>query len=201
MNRDLSLNKQKVRAIWQATSYAKFATCLETGLDDFISRLNIHAEHQVLDVACGSGNFALLAARRGATVTGLDFNPDALAVARTRAKEANVTIQFDEGDIEQMPYLPNTFDWVVSVFGIMFALNSEAAAQEVVRVCKPSGKIVIASWTEDGLVGQLAKIMVRYKSESPGTSRSSGWGDEHQVQSYLGNQNQPDSINPSYVAI
>ncbi|MEM7538840.1 MAG: methyltransferase domain-containing protein [Chloroflexota bacterium] len=188
---ELAAKKTQSQASWQASDYAQFATCLEPGLADFASRLTIMPGQQVLDVACGSGNFALLAAERHAIVTGIDFNPDALAVARQRAADAHVDIHFDEGDIEQMPYAANTFDSAVSVFGIMFAINADAAAREVARVTKSGGVLAIASWTADSLVGELSRVLARYQPsdpktrDNPGNKRTTGWGDVGQVSSYL----------------
>ncbi|MEM7126012.1 MAG: class I SAM-dependent methyltransferase [Chloroflexota bacterium] len=183
--KDLAEAKKKAQASWQASDYAMFATCLEPGLADFMTRLTIVPGQKVLDIACGSGNFALLAAQREAIVTGIDFNPDALDAARGRATDANVNIQFDEGDIEQMPYEADTFDSAISVFGIMFAIDSQAAAREVSRVLKPGGTFAIASWTEDSLVGELARVLARYRPDSPGSARTSGWGDVGTVPEYF----------------
>lgn len=176
----LNLNpiKQRAQTAWRATDYATFSTILERGLDDFFPRLDISPQHCVLDVACGAGNFALRAAEVGATVTGIDFNPDALAAARSRAAEHDYAIQFDEGDIENMPYRSNAFDRAVSVFGIMFATDSERAAAELVRVCKPAGQFAITSWTPHSLVGELAQTLDRYKPAVAGTARKSDWGDK-----------------------
>ncbi|MEM8857816.1 MAG: methyltransferase domain-containing protein [Chloroflexota bacterium] len=178
--------KQKAQAAWQAADYAKFATSLERGLDDFVPRLSIDKGQSVLDVACGTGNFAMRAAALGAKVTGIDFNPNALAVAEERAEAAAFDIHFDQGDIESMPYPSNSFDWAVSVFGIMFAINSEAAASELTRVIKPRGQYAITSWTPDSLVGDLARTLASYKSAGPGTARTSNWGDEVTILKLLG---------------
>ncbi|MEM7343889.1 MAG: class I SAM-dependent methyltransferase [Chloroflexota bacterium] len=181
----ISNEKQKAQNSWRATDYARFATCLEYGLTNYVTTLPIVAQQQVLDVACGAGNLSLQVAWLGAIVTGIDFNPDALDVARTRAAEAKLAIQFDEGDIEQMKYPSNTFDWGISIFGIMFAIHADLAAQELIRVCKSNGNIAITSWTSESLVGQLAQLLARYRPASPGTARTSNWGDEHHVRKYL----------------
>ncbi|MEM9775683.1 MAG: class I SAM-dependent methyltransferase [Chloroflexota bacterium] len=178
--------KQKAQAAWRAADYATFATCLERGLDDFVPGLGITASDSVLDVACGAGNFSMRAAALGSTVTGIDFNPDALAAAEKRAGEAGFHIQFDQGDIEAMPYPSNSFDWAVSVFGIMFAINSKAAAAELTRVIKPHGRFVVASWTPKSLVGDLARVLADYKTAAPGTARTSNWGDEVNILELLG---------------
>ncbi|MEM7798512.1 MAG: class I SAM-dependent methyltransferase [Chloroflexota bacterium] len=174
--------KKQARAAWQKADYATFATSLERGLDDFVPRLPIQPDHQVIDIACGSGNFALRAAMLGASVTGIDFNPIALSQAQKRAEKEDLSIQFDLGDMEALPYRSNQFDWGVSVFGIMFAIDAQAAASELTRVIKPGGQFAITSWTNESIVGELAQVLSRYKKAAPGSARTSNWGSPQAIE-------------------
>ena len=166
--------KRKAQAAWQAADYATFATCLERGLDDFAPRIDLRPGHALLDIACGSGN--------------IDFNPDALAVAAERLETAGLTARLDRGDIENMPYEGDRFDWAVSVFGIMFATDSERAAAELIRVCKPGGRFAVTSWTSDSLIGELARTLARYKPAEAGTARTSKWGEPVTIRQLFGGQ-------------
>jgi ubiquinone/menaquinone biosynthesis C-methylase UbiE len=122
---------------------------------------------KVLDVACGSGNLAVLAAAKGADVTGVDIAENLIATAKKRAEEAGLSIQFDYGDAEAMTYEDNSFDLVMTMFGAMFAPRPEVAASELLRVCKPGGRVAMANWTPTGLAGQMFALSGKYLPPSP----------------------------------
>jgi SAM-dependent methyltransferase len=138
----------------------------------------------LLDVACGNGNLAILAARVGAAVTGVDIAPNLLEEGRERAKAEGLVIQFDEGDAEQLPYPDAAFDAVVSMFGAMFAPRPERAASELVRVCRSGGRIAMANWTPAGFAGQILKMVGEY-APPPGVPPAIQWGDETIVRERL----------------
>ena len=119
---------------------------------------------KVLDVACGTGNQSIPAARAGAEVIGLDIAPNLLEQARKRAADENLKIEFIEGDAEKLPYDAARFDVVMSMFGAMFAPRPEVVAAELLRVCRPGGLIAMGNWTPEGFVGQMFKITCRPRS-------------------------------------
>ena len=130
------------------------------------------------DVACGTGNTAIPAAKSGAIVTGVDIATNLLEQGRMRASNEGVTVQFDEGDAEALPYPDNSFDLVVSMYGAMFAPRAERVTAELLRVCRPGGEIAMANWTPSGFTGQMFKVTSTYVPLPPGMSSPVLWGDE-----------------------
>lgn len=128
---------------------------------EFIARLSLNPGMDVLDVACGTGNLAIPAARTGARVTGVDIATNLLEQARARAAAENLTVDYREGDAEQLPFPDNSFDVVVSMFGAMFAPRPERVAAELARVCRPGGLIAMANWTPEGFVGKSFAVTAR----------------------------------------
>jgi SAM-dependent methyltransferase len=141
---------------------------------------------KVLDVACGTGNQSIPAARAGAEVIGLDLAPNLLEQARKRAAAENLKIEFIEGDAEKLPYDAARFDVVMSMFGAMFAPRPEVVAAELLRVCRPGGLIAMGNWTPEGFVGQMFQITARYAPPPPGMLPPSLWGVEEMVTERLG---------------
>lgn len=129
------------------------------------------AGHRVLDVACGSGNTALAAARRGNTVTGLDLVDSLVERARIRAQAEGFKIDFQSGNCEQLPFEDATFDDVLSTFGVMFAPDQERAASELMRVCKPGGMIALSNWTPESLPGGMFALAAKHGPPRPAGSR------------------------------
>src|SRR5277367_7117273 len=150
--------KQRMKTSWMAGDFGQIAKRLANGAEDFIARLELKPGMKVLDVACGTGNQSLPAARTGAQVTGVDIATNLLAQARQRAAEENLAIQFDEGDAEQLPYGDAQFDVVLSMFGAMFAPRPEVVASEFKRVCRPGGLIAMANWTPESFVGKTFRV-------------------------------------------
>ena len=139
----------------------------------------------VLDVACGSGNLSLPAARTGAIVTGLDIAPNLIETARVRAAAKGLKIRFDEGDAEQLPYINGSFDVVVSMFGAMFTPQPDKAAAELLRVCRPGGRVAMANWTSAGFIGQMFKTTAAHV-KPPNMPSPLLWGDEATVRERFG---------------
>ena len=178
--------KQRLRASWMAGDFGQIARLNAKGAEDFISRLNLKPGMKVLDVACGTGNQSIPAARTGAQVTGLDIAPNLLEQARQRAASENLKIEFTEGDAENLPYPAAQFDVVLSMFGAMFPPRPEVVAAELKRVCRPGGLIAMGNWTPEGFVGQMFQITARHAPPPPGIQPPSLWGVEKIVAERLG---------------
>lgn len=178
---DIETIKAKQKAMWMSGDYGRFAQYLEPGALEFFTRLNIAPGMRVLDVACGAGQIAIPAARAGAEVSGMDVAANLIEQARQRAGQEHLQARFDEGDAEQLPYDTAGFDLVVSLIGAMFAPRPESVAAELVRVCRPGGRIVMANWTPEGFVGQMFKVIARHAPPPAGIPAPVLWGDETTV--------------------
>ncbi len=174
--------KERQRHMWTVGDFAKVATRTVPAAEAIVERLGIGAGERVLDVATGTGNGALVAAGRGARVSGLDLTPKLLGIAAERAAAAGAEIDFVEGDAEALPYDDDSFDAVISMFGVMFAPNQQQAADELVRVCRPGGRIGVAAWTPAGSVGQLFMLLAQHLPPPPeGFQPPILWGLEDHV--------------------
>src|SRR5690349_17875140 len=178
--------KQRMRGTWMAGDFGQIARYSAQGAEEFVSRLPISPKMRVLDVACGTGNLAIPAARKGADVTGIDIAPNLLEQARARAAEEGLKATFEEGDAERLPYPDAHFDVVMSMFGAMFAPRPEQAASELARVCRPGGIIAMANWTPEGFVGQMFALSARYVPPPQGIPAPVLWGKENTVRERLG---------------
>lgn len=178
----------RTKATWMAGDFGKIAKSYEPGAAEFIERLDIQPSEHVLDVACGTGNLAIPAARSGAQVTGIDIAPNLVEQAQTWAHSEGLAIRFEEGNAEQMPYADASFDLVVTMFGAMFAPRPDDVATELVRVCRAGGRIAMANWTPDGFIGQMFKIMGKHVLPAPGVPSPIQWGNEAVVAERLGDQ-------------
>ncbi len=177
--------KARLKATWMAGDYGMIAKNSEAWADEFIGRLSLKPGMRLLDVACGSGNVAIAAARAGANITGVDIAPNLLEQARARAATEVLTARFDEGDAEQLPYADASFDVVVSMFGAMFAPRPQLVAAELVRVCRPGGRIAMANWTPGGFAGQMFKAVGKHVPPPPGVPSPLEWGDDAIVRQRL----------------
>lgn len=174
--------KQRQRAMWSAGDYPEIARTIEPVSREVVAAAGVGEGDAVLDVATGSGNAALEAARRGARVTGLDLTPELLVTAGERAAAEHLAIAFVQGDAEALPFEDGSFDRVTSVFGAMFAPDQPRAAAELLRVCRPGGTVAVAAWTPDGLNGQLFATLGRHLPPPPeGFSPPIRWGMEEVV--------------------
>jgi ubiquinone/menaquinone biosynthesis C-methylase UbiE len=142
---DMRTLKSRLKAVWESGDYGIFAKYLEKGAIEFFDRLYIRPGTRLLDVACGAGQLAIPAASRGIHVTALDLASNLVQQARTRAAEEGLVIQADEGDAETLPYPDASFDVVMSLIGSMFAPRPELVASEMIRVCRPGGRIVMGN--------------------------------------------------------
>lgn len=178
MNSEMLALKERLKATWMAGDYGHFAQYLETGALDFLNTLDVRTGISMLDVGCGAGQIAIPAAEKGAEVTGIDLAPNLIDQARERARAAGQKIAFEQGDAEALPYEDDSFDLVVSLIGAMFAPRPEKVASELVRVCRSSGRIVMANWTPDGFVGKMFKTVGRHVPPPANMPSPLQWGDE-----------------------
>jgi ubiquinone/menaquinone biosynthesis C-methylase UbiE len=183
---NLAQIKQKMRSVWMAGDFGQIARYSAQSAEEFVDRLNIPPGMRVLDVACGTGNLAIPAARKGAQVTGVDIAPNLLEQGRQRAADEGLKATFDEGDAEQLPYPDAAFDVVMSMFGAMFGPRPERVAAELTRVCRPGGVVAMANWTPQGFVGKLFALGNRYIPPPPGLPAPVQWGVEAVVRQLLG---------------
>jgi ubiquinone/menaquinone biosynthesis C-methylase UbiE len=175
---DLSEIKGRQREMWAAGDYAAVATPLLIVSELLCEAADLRGGSKVLDVATGSGNTALGAARRRCEVTGIDYVASLLERARERAAVERLDIRFEEGDVEALPYPDGSFDVVLSTFGVMFAPDQERAARELLRVCRAGGRIALTNWTPEGFVGQWFQVTARYAPPPPGLKPPLRWGTE-----------------------
>jgi SAM-dependent methyltransferase len=178
--------KTKLRATWISGDFGQIARYYTRDAESFINRLNLKPGMKVLDVACGTGNLALPAARAGAEVTGVDIAPNLVEQARENAKREGLNVKFDEGDAEALPYEDASFDAVITMFGAMFAPRPELVAAELKRVCRPGGFIAMANWTPSGFIGQMFKTNSAHVPPPPGMPSPVLWGVEETVRERLG---------------
>ncbi|WP_243319993.1 class I SAM-dependent methyltransferase [Geothrix sp. SG200] len=178
---DMAALKARLKAVWMAGNYGHFATYLEPGALEFLNRLGPEPGTRMLDVACGAGQIAIPAARAGVRVTGIDIATNAIEAARSRARAEGVEARFEEGDAEMIAYEDAAFDLVVSLIGAMFAPRPEQVAAELVRVCRPGGRIAMANWTPEGFVGQMFKAIGKHVPPPPLMAPPVKWGDEATV--------------------
>ena len=182
---DLAKLKSGMKATWMAGDFGQIAAYSAAEAANFVARIGIRPGSKVLDIACGTGNAAMPAARTGAAVTGVDIATNLLEQARSRAAAEKVEIRFDEGDAEDLPYDDGSFDVVLSMFGAMFAPRPEKVAAELIRVCRPGGVIAMANWTPEGFVGKSFQLSSRFVPPPP-LPPPVLWGDESVVRQRLG---------------
>jgi SAM-dependent methyltransferase len=179
---DVSGFKQAQKAMWTAGDYPYIARRIVTVGEYLAKRAGAAPGVKLLDVATGSGNVSVPAARLGAKVTGLDLTPKLLEAQRARAAAEGVEIELIEGDAEELPFDADSFDRITSCFGVMFAPRQKRAAEELVRVARPGGSIVMAAWTPDGFVGRGFSTTAPYMPELPAELKPpTMWGDEQHV--------------------
>jgi SAM-dependent methyltransferase len=169
------------RATWEAGDYPEVARTIEDVSPVAVAAAHVGAGDEVLDVATGTGNTALVAARLGARVTGLDIVPGLLEVARERAAAEGRRIDFVEGDAAALPFAAGSFDRVTSVFGAMFAADQPETAAEMLRVCRLGGAIAVTAFTARSLNGQMFATVARHHKLPPGFKPPVLWGDEDHV--------------------
>nr|WP_146691465.1 class I SAM-dependent methyltransferase [Bradyrhizobium canariense] len=173
---ELTSLKIRQQAAWSSGNYAIVGTTLQIVGEELCEALDLRAGSKVLDVAAGNGMASLAAARRWCDVTSTDYVPALLERGRARASAEGMAIEFVEADAENLPFDRDSFDTVVSTFGVMFTPNQDQAAAELLRVCKPKGKIGLANWTPEGFIGQVFKTLGKYLPPPANTRSPALWG-------------------------
>ncbi len=159
--------KQRQREMWTIGDFAEIAKRTEPAAATLVDSIGVEAGQDVLDVATGTGNAAIVAAQRGATSAGLDLTPKLLGIAAERAVEAGLEVELIEGDAEDLPFADDSFDRVLSIYGVMFAPNQQRAADELSRVCRPGGRIGVCAWTPAGVNGRMFALLAGHLPPPP----------------------------------
>src|SRR5829696_2774039 len=183
---DLTAIKARQQIAWGSGDYAMIGTTLQIVGEMLCEAVDLRSNQRVLDVAAGNGNATLAAARRFADVVSTDYVGSLLERARERAKADRLPIMFQEADAESLPFPDASFDVVLSTFGVMFTPNQEQAAKELLRVCRPGGKIGLANWTPESFIGQLFKTIGKYVPPAPGVKSPALWGTKAHVEALFG---------------
>jgi 2-polyprenyl-3-methyl-5-hydroxy-6-metoxy-1,4-benzoquinol methylase len=178
--------RERSTRVWSAGDYDRIAAGFRDDASTFVERQGLRPEHHVLDAACGSGNVTIPAARTGASVAGLDLVWSLVERAAAWGQEEGLSIVFDEGTVEDMPYGDAEFDVVLSMFGLMFAPRPDRVAAELKRVTRGGGRVALANWTRDGFVGRMLALHVAYAPSPAGTPSTLLWGDDAVVRQRLG---------------
>jgi ubiquinone/menaquinone biosynthesis C-methylase UbiE len=183
---ELDAQKQGQRLAWETGDFARFATTILGVSESLCETSELLAGDRVLDVATGSGNTALAAARRFCEVTGVDYSPSLLRRARERAVFEGLSVEFREADAEDLPFEDHSFDVVLSSFGVMFAPDQERAAAEMVRVCRPGGTIAMANFTPESLPGAFFRTAAKFAAPTRGLRPPILWGTEDGLRAIFG---------------
>jgi ubiquinone/menaquinone biosynthesis C-methylase UbiE len=174
--------KGRQQATWASGNYAVLGVTIQIVGELLCEGVDLRAGERVLDAAAGNGNATLAAARRFASVTSADYVPALLERGRLRAEAEQLDVQFDVADVEALPYPDGSFDVVLSTFGVMFAPDHEQTARELMRVCRPGGRIGLASWTPGGFIGQLFRAIGAHVPPMPGVASPLLWGTDAHIQ-------------------
>jgi len=183
---DLASMKTRQKAAWSSGDYAVVGTTLQIVGEELCEALDLRSGQKVLDVAAGNGNVSLAAARRWCDVVSTDYVPSLLERGRARASADGLTIEFREADAESLPFPDGAFDAVVSTFGVMFTPNQDQAAAELLRVCRAGGKIGLANWTPEGLIGQVFKTLGKHLPPPAGAKSPALWGTRERLADMFG---------------
>src|SRR5580765_397385 len=175
---DFTAIKQRQQATWASGDFSVVAARIVYQAEQLCETADLQAGWRVLDVATGSGNAALAAARRGCDAVGIDYVPALLERGRIRAAAEHLSVDFLYGDAEDLPFPAGWFDAVTSIYGVMFAPHHQRAASELARVCRPGGRIALACWTPEGFIGETFRLMSRYLPPTPGLQPPVRWGEE-----------------------
>jgi SAM-dependent methyltransferase len=183
---DLEALKSRQRTAWASGDYALIGTTLQLVGEQLAETCDLRWDERVLDVAAGNGNATLAAARRGCRVISTDYVPALLDRGAERARAEGFTVDFQAADAEALPFPDAAFDAVLSTFGVMFTPDQAKAASELMRVCRPGGRVGLANWTPEGFVGQMFKILGQHVTPAPGAQSPSRWGVEENLRSLFG---------------
>ena len=178
---DLAALKSRQRTAWASGDYAVIGTTLQIVGESLAEACDLRTDERVLDVAAGNGNATLAAARCGCRVTSTDYVGALLERGAERAAAERLQVSFQQADAEALPFEDASFDAVVSTFGVMFAPDHATSASELLRVCRPGGRIALACWTPEGFLGQLFKVVAAHVPPVPGVQSPLLWGTQAHV--------------------
>ena len=178
---DLAAVKTRQQAMWASGDFAVIGTTLQIVGETLCEAVDVRAGERVLDVAAGNGNATLAAARRFAEVTSTDYVPALLEGGRRRAEAQGLVVKFEPADAENLPYGDASFDVVLSTYGVMFAPDHQRSARELMRVCRPGGRIGLACWTPAGFLGDLFRTIAKHVPPVPGVQSPLLWGSDPHV--------------------
>jgi ubiquinone/menaquinone biosynthesis C-methylase UbiE len=185
---DLSTIKGRQQLAWSSGDYAIVGTTLQIVGETLCEAVDLRSNQRVLDVAAGNGNATLAAARRFADVVSTDYVAALLEGGRRRAEADRLPVTFQEADAEALPFADASFDVVLSTFGVMFTPNQDRAARELLRVCRPGGKIGLANWTPESFIGQMFRVLGKYVPPVAGVAPPSLWGTKARLDTLFGLQ-------------
>lgn len=183
---DLAALKTRQQTTWASGDFGQIGTRIQIVGEVLVDAVEVLATDKVLDVAAGNGNASLAAARRFADVTSTDFVPEMLRQGRVRAMADRLPVTFQVADAEALPFPDATFDVVLSTFGVMFAPDQDRAASELLRVTKPGGRIGLAAWTPEGVIGQMFKLVASFVPPPAGLRSAVEWGTEKRLAELFG---------------
>jgi ubiquinone/menaquinone biosynthesis C-methylase UbiE len=183
---DFAALKSRQQAAWGTGDYAIVGTTLQIVGESLAEACDLKTDERVLDVAAGNGNATLAAARRGCVVTSTDYVGSLLERGAERARAERLDVAFQVADVEALPFADASFDAVVSTFGVMFAPDHARSAAEMARVARPGGRIGLANWTPDSLIGRMFKVLGRYVPPPVGVQPPSLWGTEAHLRTLFG---------------
>ena len=184
---DLEAVKEVQQRVWSQGDFSRVGSMLAIVGEELCEAVDVLPGEQVLDVACGAGTATIAAARRTwNTVTGVDYVPELLERGRARAEAERLDVDWVEGDAEALPFDDASFDVVLSTFGVMFAPDHRRAAQELLRVCRPGGRIGLANWTPGGFTGSFFRAVAEHAPPPPGVQPPPLWGTEEHLRELLG---------------
>lgn len=185
-NPDYALIKGRQQAAWSSGNYAAVGTTLQIVGESLCEAVDLRSNQRVLDVAAGNGNATLAAARRFADVVSTDYVAALLDQGRKRAEAESLPVTFQPADAENLPFPDASFDVVLSTYGVMFTPDQAKAASELLRVCRPGGKVGLANWTPEGFIGKLFKIIGKYVPPAPGIGSPLMWGQRAHLEQLFG---------------
>jgi ubiquinone/menaquinone biosynthesis C-methylase UbiE len=183
---DYAAIKNRQRLVWGSGDFHVIASLIVPISERLCDSVELRPGERVLDLATGSGNTAIAAARRLCSVDGVDYAPSLLERARVRSEAEGFEITFEEGDIEELPTSDGAYDVVLSTLGVMFSPNHEKAAHELLRVCRPGGRIGLANWTPEGFVGEMLRAVGRHVPAPAGVRPATRWGSEEGIGELIG---------------
>lgn len=176
---------QRLNASWSCADYARIGVTLQITGEELVELADFIPGSKVLDVAAGNGNASLALAHRFCNVTSTDYVQSLLHKGKIRAEAEELDIAFQVADAQNLPFDDGAFDGVISTFGAMFAPDQQSTAAELIRVCKPGGKIALASWTPLGFVGRMCHTIGSHMSAAPGFRAPANWGREEWIKEHF----------------